>query len=602
MAPIRPNRRSRKKQSELVPISPPTTGNPRPIPSIFYSPISESKLFGPPKPDLPVVDPPKSDLPKPDLPKPDLQRPDPPKPDSPKPCPPKPEPPKADSAKVEAPKSNPPKANLAAKYPPHTGNAHSLYHSTTSRPLADPPKSDPPKDSSTDDPPVPDEQGVAFRKGFTYRAPDMIAMDSNGRNQLKVEFWLGTPAAHFINLDLRPGHTPGYIMNDVDLTFRMYNRTTSTSGVTTFGDRIFHSEPDTVYCLHLERGVAYSFDNIPDSSESSSCEMPVGTSLRMMKERLAFPKMDTPLYHTSTPQASSSARRCRDYITPLQSDPRGTRCTYPIKATAAVHNQKNDTPANDDKDWAASSSPIQFTPSTTASIASDDEDDDWPAGFVPERLLYHPALPGGPNELGAFIAAHNEKRIFERCNCGELIPIGEDHCSVEAGTDRLMRAVGLDIEDDYSVAKRIAMDFFVGHVEGTPIQIDEAWYKMDPREYVQARDKYAEVMRLNAQGKHMDDMEERVLRATRMELVRIGTIMKGKGRGLNEVIPGSMDFAKRDVVREAGEPVLDARRWGLDFSRWWVWEDLGGEEPFFYGTYNSDDEFMNEAWRGHAAF
>ncbi|KAI5848444.1 hypothetical protein DFP73DRAFT_591970 [Morchella snyderi] len=622
MAPVRPNRRSRKKQCELVPINLPTAGTPGPTPFLFSRPQQVSSVACPPVPDLPVVQQPNTKAPKTDSPFLDPPKAGPAKTDPPASSPPqytpfKMEPPKIDSAKVEGPQGNLPKSELAARFPPITSKAHSLYHSTTSRPLADPPNAGPPasnppidspvqlgtpKDSSTDAPLAPDdEEEASFRRGFTYRAADMSIMDSNGRNQIKVEFWLGTPEAHFINLDLRPGTTPGYTMNDANLTFRMYNKTTSSSGVTTFDERIFHSEPDTIYCLHPERGLTYGFDNIPGPDDDTRLGMPPGSSLRMMKDRLEYPKMDTPLYHTSTPQASSSAKTCREYITPLQLDPRAGR--YPVKVTAAANNANTSTTPND---WAERSSPLQFTPSPTVSIASDDdEEDNWPAGFIPERLLYHPAIPGAPNELGAFIAAHEENRIFERCRCGELITAGEDHCSVEAGTDRLMKAVGLDIQDDYSVAKRIAMDFFVGHEEGAPIHIDASWYKLDPNEYIQATDKYADVMRRNALSRHMDDMEDRVMRATSLELVKVGSITNGKGRGLNAVsmTPGSMDFATRDVVENGAELVLDAGRWGLDFANWFEFEDAAEEVvPFFYGTYDSDDELMEEVWRGIPAF
>ncbi|KAH8154631.1 uncharacterized protein LAJ45_01159 [Morchella importuna] len=611
MAPIRPPRHGRKKQMEPMAIGLPTTGDSTPITS-FFPPEPEPKVLDPPKLDLPAVN-----LPKIDLPKAAPTTPDPPrsnplktellKADSARPDTLKTEPLNLNPGKMEAPKVIPPKAAiLAAKYPPQSGSPHSHYHTTTSRPLADPantgppkgdpaktdpaqvaahslyqstvsapipdpPKSDPEIDNSIADRPITEEDSVAFRKGFTFRGPDMIALDRTGHNPLKIEFWLGTPDGHFMNMDLRPSQTPGYTMNDVDLTFRMYNRQTSASGETILNDRIFHTEPDTVYCLHAERGVTYNFDNIPDPTESSSCGMPVGTSLRMMKDRLAFPRMDTPIYHTSTPLDSSSARKCRDYITPLQCDPRGTRCTYPTKETPAA---TADSSVTDDKDWATRSSPIQYTPSTSSNASTTSSSTSSPAGYIPARLLHHPALPSGPYDLTSLLATHKGPRIFKRCGCGDLVLASADHCNIESGTNRLMAAVGLDLQDDYRVAKRIAMDFFVGHDEGTPIQIDESWYQLDARDYVVGRDAYADVMRRHAEGRHVEEMEERVLRATRMELAKVGSVREGKGRGLNEVLLGAMDFPRLDEGDVGGGeegaqgPELDAVKWGLGLGSW----------------------------------
>lgn len=611
MAPIRPPRHGRKKQTESRAVSMSATGDSTLIPSPV-PPQPEQSVSHPPKPEPLAVNPPKPDPPEFESPAPAL--------------------PKAEEAKMETPKAVPPKAAiLAAKYP-QSGTPHSLLHSTTSRPLADPanagpPKGNPPKtypahaatqsvhESTTStpipeppnpDPPIDDskydkpcfeEEKLAFRKGFTFRGPDMSALDSTGRNPLNVEFWLGTTDAHFINMDLRPNQVPGYTMNDVDLTFRMYNRTTSEDGVTKLTDRIFHTEPDTVYCLHAERGVTYTFDNIPDPNENSSYGMPIGTSLRMIEDRLRFPKMDTPIYNTSTTLDSSSARKCRDYITPLQCDPRGTRCTYP---TSSANNPTSDT---SDTDCTTRSSPIQFTPSTTASNASTASTASSPRRPVPSRPLHHPALPGGPSDLAPFLAAHKAPRIFTRCGCGDLVPTGSNHCSIESGTNRLMQAVGLDLEDDYSVAKRIAMDFFVGHDEGTPIQMDGSWYKLNAHEFVRRRDQYADALRQQAETRQVRKMEDRVLTATRLEMVKVGVVREGRRRGLNEVLRGTMDFSWDNVVdgRVVGEvegggesagPELDSEEWDIDMGKWRKVTGQGEEEPYFWGAFDSEEEFM----------
>lgn len=101
----------------------------------------------------------------------------------------------------------------------------------------------------------------------------------------------------------------------------------------------------------------------------------------------------------------------------------------------------------------------------------------------------------------------------------------------------------------------------------------------------------------------MRKMEDRVLTATRLEMVKVGVVREGRRRGLNEVLRGTMDFSWENVVdgRVVGEvegggesvgPELDSEEWDIDMGKWRKVTGQGEEEPYFWGAFDSEEEFM----------